>query len=153
MLLTVRRITGTRQRNYHVTSSLFDMVENHPVESKTRRRRKRHNFDVSADGPTLKDFQDRFQIRSLYRRFVRLVYLTSNRTEFITQIKHEFRIPTTDRWQTSKAITEGNRKFQELEHMIKTNSPRDKNIQKSPWPWQKEKVSPPPAHFPPKSNL
>lgn len=103
------------------------------------RRRKRHRFNLNTDEvPSFQDFQQNFQIRSLFRKFLRLVGPTksangsqtdridpseSSRSSFYElrlQVRREFKaIPkTADRWDVKRAISDGNKRYKELTAMF-----------------------------------
>lgn len=102
--------------------------------------------------PSFRDFQLQMQIRQLFRRYVRLVWQSSTKTrhdddvpgktasvktdntnstssnfgirrDIMATIKSEFRkTPNTDSWEIKRALSEGNRRYKELDSMLSTTS-------------------------------
>jgi hypothetical protein len=140
----------------------------------TPRKRRRHRFHVDSI-PSFQDFQQQQRARSLYRQYLRLIWPTSQRGDFLVQVRHEFRIaPADDDWQRKRALSEGSRRLKELGAMLGSsivsrkarddNSADDheSNARGQPpvhastskqWPWQRQEDALPsrPIPFPPKS--
>ena len=130
--------------------------------SAKRTRRKRHVFRTS-EIPSFHDFQQQTQIRSLYRKFLRLCPTDSSQLK--TQIEREFRVTVTESWQIKRALSEGTRRYKELSTMLSTTTTtRSSTTTATPsstpkpaatvWPWQRSDNSARPrlAPFPPKSQ-
>lgn len=124
-----------------------DASSDHPPPS----RRRRHSFTDSI--PSFQEFQKITQIKSLYRKFVRL---STAQPEILTSIRREFRIEQPDSWHVQRAISEGSRRYKELSSMMSTLSTRpSSSSQKSVvWPWQRPQTTKqPPTPFPKKSSM
>ena len=69
------------------------------TENAPRPRRKRHRFDGMNEIPSFQQFQQKQQVRALYRKFLRLIYSidesdndgTSTRRELLNQLQRQFR--------------------------------------------------------------
>lgn len=141
-------------------------------------KRRRHRFHVD-NIPSFQDFQQQQQIRSLYRQYLRLIWPTSQRGDFLAQVRVEFRnTPADDDWQRKRAMSEGSRRLKELSAMLGSSivsrrardngsgADNDESLEFRPqqhssvppassdqWPWQREEeiLPRPPMLFPPKS--
>jgi hypothetical protein len=146
------------------------------AETSDRRKRRRHRFQVDSI-PSFQDFQQQQRTRGLYRQFLRLVWRTSQRTDFLSQIRHEFRnVAVGDDWQRKRALSEGGRRLKELSAMLGTsvaakNSGRDNGDRRDDhssgegstrvpvstselWPWQRQDgaLQNAPLSYPPKAK-
>jgi len=150
--------------------------------SPARRKRHRHRFNnFTEEIPSFQEFQQKQQVRSLYRKFTRLVYKTASgtRTDLQNQIRREFRLPQADSWHIKRSVSEGNRRYKELAAMLGSSVTDSNNTSTSSngaakpssipasstavnWPWNNSSNGagascgkPPqrPLPFPPKSNL
>jgi hypothetical protein len=146
------------------------------AEGSNRRKRHRHRFQVDSI-PSFQDFQQQKRTRGLYRQFLRLVWHTSQRSDFLSQIRHEFRnVAVGDDWQRKRAFSEGGRRLKELSAMLGTSvaarnssreggdgvddhSSRDASTRAPPstselWPWQRQEEALPhgPVAYPPKTK-
>lgn len=149
-----------------------------------RRRRHRHRFNnFTEDIPSFQAFQQQQQVRSLYRKFTRLVNQNasgSSRADLQNQIRREFRLPQADSWHIKRSVSEGNRRYKELAAMLGNSVTDGKNTATNnatrpsasvpvsstsvDWPWNKPSRNTRggtsngthpqrPLPFPPKSNL
>lgn len=114
------------------------------------KKRKRHQFLVDQKNiPSFHDFQQNIQIRNLYRKFVRLDKKMASTaggssSNILPQIRYEFRQPLHDSFSIKRAISEGNRKYQELRGLVEVSSDNDSakrrifpTSKEMKWPWQK----------------
>ena len=129
------------------------------------RRRRRHNFDNLDEVPSFQVFQQRTQVRSLYRQYLRTIAPLDSmqRTEILQQIQHEFRkvkvtatnnkqdkeAASKSHWEVQRALSEGTRRLKELGSMLgtvvkikPTNQEAEPALQQptvpeNPWPWQR----------------
>jgi hypothetical protein len=145
------------------------------TETSNRRKRRRHRFQVDSI-PSFQDFQQQKRTRGLYRQFLRLVWGTSQRMDFLSQIRHEFRnVAVVDDWQRRRALSEGSRRLKDLSAMLSTSVAAQKSIRDdgdarddhSPgetstsvppstselWPWQRQEGTlHGPVSYPPKTK-
>jgi Complex 1 protein (LYR family) len=132
--------------------------------------RKRHRFfnNINAEDvvPSFRDFQLRFQLRSLYRKYWRLAS-TKNAEDLRRQIRAEFRSnnnkTTTPNGSAmildERAISEGNRRYKELQNVLSAagtttttgGTPTSGAAAQNDWPWNKQRNTKPEV-FPPKST-
>jgi hypothetical protein len=155
--------------------ALADDDETPLTETSNRRKRRRHRFQVD-NIPSFQDFQQQQRTRGLYRQFLRLVWDTPQRKDFLSQIRHEFQNVTVgDDWQRKRALSEGSRRLKELSAMLGTsvaaqkpgrdngdgrgrddNSSGETSTRVPPstselWPWQRQEVIVHgPVSYPPK---
>ena len=155
----------TPRRSYHSSSGT---TNSDSKDKNTKRRRKRHNFDLQQV-PSFAAFQRQQSVRTLYRQFLRLTYRQAApaRHDLTVQVRREFRQPLVggpdDPWAVKRAMSEGTRRYKELTAMLssvpnstdKQNNSMDKgsnssttttgrsnspaNRDASPWPWQAKK--------------
>ena len=148
------KVTVTQQKQFHAGQE--------EVGGGARRKRHRHRFNNFTDEiPSFQEFQQQQQIRSLYRKFTRLVFqkAASTRIDLQRQIRHEFRLPQSDALHVKRSMSEGNRRYKELTAMLgsavvsdpnKNNSlnskdnesalPKDDSVPASAtgnWPWNR----------------
>jgi hypothetical protein len=129
--------------------------------------RKRHRFFNNADDnakvPTFRDFQLRFQLRGLYRKYWRLA---KRNDDLKRQIRAEFHRgdqrnkdninnqTTTTMILDERAISEGNRRYKELQSVLQAaaapSTTATSSIPTKEWPWNKARHTKPEV-FPPKS--
>lgn len=106
--------------------------------------RKRHRFPKADDLPSFRDFQLRYQFRSMFRKYLRLA---KDSNDLVVQIQQEFRKPG---MLDDRAISEANRRYKELQNVLNTSvgggtaAPTD-------WPWTKKRTKP--QAFPRKTGL
>jgi hypothetical protein len=125
--------------------------------------RKRHRFfnnDNNAEDvvPSFRDFQLRFQFRSLYRKYWRLGGTTN--TDLRRQIRTEFRA-NKNAILDDRAISEGNRRYKELQNVLSSagtttggsngGGNSTTTVKNNDWPWNKQRDTKPEV-FPPKST-
>jgi hypothetical protein len=130
--------------------------------------RKRHRFfnaddDTKDAVPTFREFQLRFQLRSLYRKYWRLARRNDElqrqiRTEFhrgVDQKKKDNNNDQTTMLLDERSISEGNRRYKELQSVLQTAAaPIASTISSQTnvdWPWNKARHTKPEV-FPPKST-
>lgn len=108
-----------------VTQQTHLQQEKHPQHQEgggRRRKRHRHRFNNFTDEiPSFQEFQQQQQVRSLYRKFTRLVFqkaAASTRIDLQRQIRHEFRLHQSDAWHVKRSLSEGNRRYKELTAML-----------------------------------
>ena len=127
------------------------------------RRRKRPNFDNLDEVPSFQEFQQRTQVKSLYRQYLRTIapLESTQRSEILQQVQQEFRkvqvtasVNDTDaaskrHWEVQRAVSEGTRRLKELGSMLgtvvkikPTNQGAEPELQlptvpENPWPWQR----------------
>jgi Complex 1 protein (LYR family) len=128
--------------------------------------RKRHRFFNNNNNsedvvPSFRDFQLRFQLRSLYRKYWRLA--STKNADLRRQIRAEFRSnnnKTTPNGSAmildERAISEGNRRYKELQNVLSaagttTTTGGTGAAVKNDWPWNKQRDTKPEV-FPPKST-
>lgn len=145
------------------------------TETSNRRKRRRHRFQVESI-PSFQDFQQQQRTRGLYRQFLRLVWDTPQRKDFLSQIRHEFQnVAVGDDWQRKRALSEGSRRLKELSAMLGTSvaaqksgrddgTGRDDNSSGQTstlappstselWPWQRQEATlHGPVSYPPKTK-
>jgi len=163
---------GTRSRPFSSSTSndASSSAAQQDTVTKGRRKRHRHRFNtISEDIPSFQEFQQQQQIRSLYRKFTRLVFQKASSTgkDLQSQIRREFRLPQQDSWHIKRSVSEGNRRYKELSAMLGTSvKPNDQPTTSAPasatgnWPWNNKSSTnnsgdrpQRPLPFPPKSNL
>jgi hypothetical protein len=107
-----------------------------PASPSRTRRRKRPAFDNLDEVPSFQVFQQKTQVRSLYRQYLRTIAPLDaiQRVELLGQIQCEFRklpmtttaaaITLTDasktHWEVQRALSEGKRRLKELAAMLGT---------------------------------
>jgi hypothetical protein len=159
-----------------ISSALPNDETKRLTETSVRRKRRRHRFQVDSI-PSFQDFQQQQRARGLYRQFLRLVWHTSQRGDFLSQIRHEFRnVAVVDDWHRKRAISEGGRRLKELSAMLGTSvaaksvskdngdgpenhSSGERSTRAPPstselWPWQRREgaLQNGPVSYPPKSK-
>mmetsp|Transcript_43828 Transcript_43828/g.105724 ORF Transcript_43828/g.105724 Transcript_43828/m.105724 type:complete len:187 (+) Transcript_43828:50-610(+) len=138
-----------------ITNTAPPKVTQVKQEQPTRRRRKRRITGVDGNVPSYKEFVHKFTVVTLYRDFLKAVNLMPhNRQELANQVKMEFRanqlLDINDTFQVQRALTDGKRRFQELQEMTGYKKQLDAdswlNIQDEQdprgrvgegWPWNK----------------
>jgi hypothetical protein len=138
-----------------------------PASPSRTRRRKRPAFDNLDEVPSFQVFQQKTQVRSLYRQYLRTIAPLDaiQRVELLNQIQREFRkLPMTTtaatltdasktHWEVQRALSEGTRRLKELGAMLGTvvkvksvdneTTPDQsiltqvKEVPANPWPWQR----------------
>jgi Complex 1 protein (LYR family) len=130
--------------------------------------RKRHRFFNNNNNsedvvPSFRDFQLRFQLRSLYRKYWRLA--SSTNADLRRQIRAEFRSNNNKTTPPNgsamildeRAISEGNRRYKELQNVLSaagtttTGGSSTGAAVQNDWPWNKQRDTKPEV-FPPKST-
>ena len=97
-----------------------------PQASRSRKRHRHRFTNVTDDIPSFQEFQQQQQVRSLYRKFTRLVVRQTpaavrpqgTSSDLQRQIRHEFRLPAQDSWHVKRSMSEGNRRYKELASML-----------------------------------
>ena len=102
--------------------------------NRTRRRRLSLNGDSndanSIAVPSYKDFVHKFTVVSMYRNYLKCIRsigegdeLSTMKADLLCQVKHEFHSnkKETDQYAIQRALQEGERRYQELQHMVPTN--------------------------------
>lgn len=122
----------------------------------SRRRRRQGNSKRLDEEkvPSYKEFVHRFTVVNLYRGYLKKIReaMPHNRDDLQEQVRHEFRRnkADTDTFNIQRALSEGKRRFAELQEFIGDNSKYEgnswMNIQDAEdprgrvgqgWPWQK----------------
>jgi hypothetical protein len=82
------------------------------------RRRKRHDFGKI---PTLHDFLQQSQVRSLFRQYLRTIRGLSQKQELLKEIRHEFEKDALGSWEMKRNLSEGSRRLKDLSVMLQTS--------------------------------
>jgi hypothetical protein len=156
--LATRTAAASLARPFSSTLPLDTAASSEPSPPHSRRR-KRPSFDNLDEIPSFQVFQQRTQVRSLYRQYLRTIAPldVTQRHELLGQIQVEFRKipakPSNDasksHWEVQRALSEGTRRLKELGSMlgtvVKSKSPSTKEteqltsttVPENPWPWQR----------------
>lgn len=139
------------------------VVATHRFSSTNKRRRSRFDINDTNQVPSFRDFQQHHQVKSLYRKFLRLVKPLAEPHELQEQIRREFRASRakSESWQTKRELAEGMKRYKELSAMLlsipsKKMQDSAQAVQESSsaqnWPWQRDQDKPHQMnHLPPKS--
>jgi hypothetical protein len=82
----------------------------------SRRRRTRYDF---GSIPSFREFQHNFEVRRLYRNFMRL--LKTQHGEMRDLVRREFRVPASAD-AVNRRVTEGRRRLKEIQAMVNAQS-------------------------------
>lgn len=121
LFVAVATATATRSLSSNGSISENDnRIQNVTPSPPSRRQRHRSRFGSSVEKiPTFREFQQKQQVRNLYRQFIRLVRKES--PDLHNQIRQEFRLSqrtTTDHWNIQRSLSEGLRRYKELVEML-----------------------------------
>lgn len=161
MLITVRCFACHRAVTRKHRPSIR-LVSTDSFKPPTKKRRRRHDFGAI---PSFQEFQHQHKVKSLYRQYVRLIWRVPDRTDLLSQVRHEFRHAIVgDAWQMQRALSEGGRRLKELSAMLANtvrtsrgaaddgSTPPFSSSTRPQWPWEHSPQHVPPLHVPRKSN-
>ena len=130
---TTRSVKNNNNDNNNNNNS-----EEKTIAATPNKKRKRHRASTNGGGGTLswmgdnvlsyKEFVHRFTVLSLYRNFMKEINVlpveVDARKEFKHQVQHEFKAykSTTDPYMIQKALSEGKRRFKELQQWTGSTS-------------------------------
>lgn len=110
--------------NNSVPDSIVEVERARP----RRRRRSASRLRESDEIPSYKEFVHRFTVLSLYRGYLKEIRrMPYNQEELKDQVQREFKanVTVSDPFNTQRAITEGKRRFQELQEFTGSTNKYD----------------------------